>query len=617
MEVEAEAKQVVRFSLATRMEKSSVANKANPGAVQESQEDLDSRFVGKDAEQTTEAMEKVAENAEGVEEDTSDSSDGSQSSDNETRGVSEDASEKASAKDAGSIDWLISKQSYVKRATTAKSGIQLFGNLEDEEDEDDCEGAKLEKDPGSVDVSMSSESSSLDPKLANLVNEFWGIKELEEGKDKDGNLQHDLYVNLLVKFQYLILPRPVDRQKVKNTAEIDWIRDTGGGNSDAKMTYSQFVQAILQLVETWSSDSDVDKQAAALTTLLNGVTEKVTVPALEEKTRVEIENDHVEEEVKTQRCFLVNAKIKHNKFFAGVAKKKFKRAKANAKRTAKKQQALSRPLTLQYISKLYQQKFNQDKKNLTNGRQLERFDSFIKGQFVMEYGSKKNAKSQLKRFVSSVQKFSSKNLRVRLFAKLAGLDISPKLTGSKSFEQYDPQLCSSHFLPFLDSLSGNKGSFGFILANSDNQLKVTISSFKSKLRATCKSLPANSRVLSSFKEALESGEYSISASRDKVARSNESIESAKFREKKEAQVVNLDVALLAAYDVWRTDKKWRTVFSQVCVAKAAKKWQQSTFQDRRVSKTLHALATVPLAKRRVDFLSYQGIVRLFLGELLF
>ena len=571
------------------------------GSTNQTQSDLDRQFItaGEEPDENANEAGEPVDYANEVEEESEDSS-------------AEDEGDSAPGKDQShkikSIAWLIAKQAYVKRATAAKDGIHLRGKLEDEDEDEEGERERSEeqcKEDGVV----GSVGAEVDPRLAKVVDEVWNIQDLEDGKDENEMLAYEPYISLLIKFQYIIMPRPVDRSKIRNNAEIDWIRDTCGGNCDTKMTYKQFVLAILQLVETWSSESDVEKQVEALTALLNGATELV-----------EIRYGEGEEEGpgEMRRCLLPNARIETNDFFATVAKKKFKRARSKKKKAGGKQQVLSRPLTLQYITKLYQQKFDQDKKHLSNGAlKLERFDTFIKAQFVMEYGSKKNAKCQLNRFVRSVQKFSEKNVRIRLFAKLAGLDISPKLNDDKAFEQYDPGLCSSHFLPFLDSLTGNRGSFGFILATTENQQKVTITAFKLKLRAHCKNLPTNNRVLSSYVRALESGDYSLLACKERKVAVDESIEGVKFREMKDAQYVSLDTAMLAAYDVWRTDKKWHLVYSQVCTARAATRWHNCTFKERTLSQTVQSISTIPLVKRRIDFCSYQGIVRLSCGKFLY
>ena len=71
------------------------------------------------------------------------------------------------------------------------------------------------------------------------------------------------------KFHYLVVPPPVDAEKVAHEAERDWVNDSAGGEA---IEYSGFFRSIFQLVDIWTDSCDVVEYCSLLNRFIRGVT---------------------------------------------------------------------------------------------------------------------------------------------------------------------------------------------------------------------------------------------------------------------------------------------------------------------------------------------------------
>ena len=90
---------------------------------------------------------------------------------------------------------------------------------------------------------------ALNPSITGLIDRLWRVRDLVERRSVSGGLSHDVYVELLIKFHYLIVPPPVDLELARKNAETDWENDSR--NRD-ELDEAMFQCAIFQIADTWS-----------------------------------------------------------------------------------------------------------------------------------------------------------------------------------------------------------------------------------------------------------------------------------------------------------------------------------------------------------------------------
>ncbi len=322
----------------------------------------------------------------------------------------------------------------------------------EEGDEGDAEGEdEVAKQSASVEDARRHKSEALrqHPAVVSACDDLWEIRNLQAALDSEGLLGMEDYVNLLIKFQYLVLPPPVKFAQARRNAEIDWENDMAKvprheGQRSVRMSKAVFREAVFEIADTWSVEADANEYVMILKTLLVGV----TVLAKQGKGgKAEAAHHGVAGEARV--LIESNKSIQHNPLFEQQAAVKFDGFSKLFTQRKKVKARLSPDKALSSVGKLYQSKLEADDKARLKKQPVGRFDRFVMDSFTMQYGSRRLARKHLRRLFAAVRELVLAGDPVMtMFAVLIGLGGPPTRFNVLVLE-YDPFLASDYFLPTL------------------------------------------------------------------------------------------------------------------------------------------------------------------------
>jgi hypothetical protein len=407
------------------------------------------------------------------------------------------------------------------------------------------------------------------------------VKRLWELVSFDDKLTKSQYIKMITKICRLIIPPPIDKEDILQTAMDDWEQDLKWAqdhqlvsNDSNELNYDSFFKSIFELVDTWTA-SALEKEYIELThRLIDGIAqdfqghlrwkqdeiivfdsyfsfrkeqevpkqenvEEETMHALEEND----EGDEEEEEVVKKDVFdeLIAEQEEGPSILEpmGIDDKAKKKKKKKRKKNDKEPPLLPASKVYARIAQIYQLKQQADLWATTSNKAKPiRFDKFVLRCFMQEFGTRKIARRHLRHFVVSAQRHlmthgEKVHPRIYLFCVLSGIITIPPT------DEFNPRYSAEYFQPALRFLFTNPRAITEILGDGtgDGCLLLKQAIEKAVIPLNLKQVLGGPFAVRSFKSKMK----------------ELTLETAK------GHMVNFDKATYLALDLWRFSDTLRTL----------------------------------------------------------